>query len=48
MVFSGTLSKPATVTMRGNAATVDVNNNFRGTGIIGTVKGWLEQRIYSP
>jgi RHS repeat-associated protein len=36
MVFSGTLSKPATVTVGGNAATVDVNNNFRGTAAVTT------------
>jgi RHS repeat-associated protein len=36
MVFSGSLSKPATVTVGGNAATVDVNNNFRGTASVTT------------
>ena len=36
MVFSGSLNKPATVTVGGNAATVDVNNNFRGTAAVTT------------
>ncbi len=30
MQFTGTLSKPATVTVGGNPASVDANNNFRG------------------
>jgi RHS repeat-associated protein len=34
MQFTGTLSKPATVTVNGNSASVDVNNNFSGSAAV--------------
>ena len=36
MVFSGTVSKYATVTVAGNPASLDINNNFRGSASVTT------------
>jgi hypothetical protein len=39
MIFSGTVSKYSTVTVGGNPASLDANNNFRGTATVTTGSG---------